>query len=715
MPNKKRSSPPVKKANRLKENLSRTLLQYVQGKRYEPMSPEELHEELSIAPVHTELFHELVQELIAHKQLSLVRGRVSMAAAAAQLATGTISVHPKGFAFVKTGDGPDVFIPKHLVRDAVDGDLVEVDVASEVSAKGPEGAVVSIIKRSRTHLAGTVVEVLEKNYKVYAPLLGKEKSVLVRSKTPLEVGDRIICKVVKWQTDRESVEGELTRRFGHISDPLIDIDAAIEEFELPTSFTQETLEEAKAYGKKVTNKDVAERLDLTEDETVTIDPDTAKDYDDAISLTLDEKGHFHLGVHIADVAHYVKAGSHLDRDAYLRSNSTYFPGRCVPMLPEELSNELCSLKANVKRLTMSVLAEFDPKGNLISHKITRSIIKSQKRFTYKEALEVIEGRKKSVHAPLLQRMVTLCHLLKKKRFDRGSIEFSMPDNVLIINEKGMPEGMERVEYDITHQMIEEFMLKANELVALHLSKHTQQLIYRIHEAPTPESFEEFYTFARSMGFQVPPNPNSQDIQELFHKAKDSPLLPQLSIRFIRSMRLAQYSADNIGHYGLALEHYCHFTSPIRRYTDLIIQRLLTNELPEGFDLPAAALACSTKERLSFKAESSVVTLKKLRLANLHFQDDPTRIYRAIITRIKPFALFFEVPDFDIEGTLHISEIGNDYYEFNPRTLTMRGSRTGKTYTSGQQIDVRIDKIDFILQENKWSLIGPPREPRPKRS
>ncbi|HEY4255467.1 MAG TPA: VacB/RNase II family 3'-5' exoribonuclease, partial [Chlamydiales bacterium] len=557
--------------------------------------------------------------------------------------------------------------------------------------------------------------VLERHYRAYAPLLGKEKSLLVRSKTPLEVGDRIICKVTKWQVDKESIEGELTRRFGHISDAMIDIDAAIEEFELPTNFTQEALDEAKAYGKKVSSKDVAGRLDLTEDETVTIDPDTARDYDDAISLTLDEKGHFHLGVHIADVAHYVKAGSHLDKDAYLRSNSTYFPGRCVPMLPEELSNELCSLKANVKRLTMSVLAEFDPKGNLVQHKITRSVIKSQKRFTYKEALEVIEGRKKSTHAPLLQRMVSLCHLLKQKRFERGSIEFAMPDNVLMIDDKGMPKGMERVEYDITHQMIEEFMLKANELVALHLSKHVKQLIYRIHEAPSPESFDEFYAFARSLGFHVPANPTSQDIQTLFQEAKSSPLMPQLSIRFIRSMRLAQYSSDNIGHYGLALEHYCHFTSPIRRYTDLIIQRLLTDELPEGFDLSVTALACSTKERLSFKAESSVVTLKKLRFANLHFQEDPTRIYKAIVTRIKPFALFFEVPELDLEGSLHISEIGNDYYEFNPRTLTMRGSRTGKTYKSGDPIEVRIDKIDFILQENKWSLTGPPRTPRPKKS
>ncbi len=716
MPNKKRppkKTSPSPKANKLHANLSRTLLQYVQGKRYEPTTAKELAQELAIPPVHLDLFHDIVRNLIEERQLTLTRGRISFAQAQAQLITGTISVHPKGFGFVKVEEGPDVFIPKPFIRDAVDGDLVEIEVSPEVSAKGPEGKIIAIIKRSRTHLAGTVVQVSGRHATAFAPLLGKDKPLVVKSKTKLEIGDRVICKITKWQTKEELVEGELTRRLGNISDASIDIDAAIEEFELPDGFTKEAVDEAKVYGGKVTAKDVAERLDWTGVETVTIDPDTAKDYDDAISLTQDEKGHFHLGVHIADVAHYVKPNSHLDREAYLRCNSTYFPGRCVPMLPEELSNELCSLKPNVKRLTMSVIAEFDPKGNLVNHKIVRSVIESAKRFTYREALEVIDGKKKSPHAPLLKRMVALCHLLKQKRFERGSIEFCMTDNVVMVDAKGEPQRLERVEYDITHQMIEEFMLKANELVAIHLSKKVQYLIYRVHEPPAPESFEEFFAFARSLGFELPKNPTTQDVQALFHKAKDSPLLPQLTVRFIRSMRLAQYSTDNLGHYGLALEHYCHFTSPIRRYTDLIIERLLVGEIPQGFDVQAAAAACSEKERLSFKAESSVVTLKKLRLAHKAFQDDATRVYPAIITRVKPFALFFEVPEFDIEGSLHISELGNDYFEYNPRTMAMCGRRTGKSYTAGQAIEVRLDKLDFILQENKWTLMGV--SPRGKRS
>jgi ribonuclease R len=256
-------------------------------------------------------------------------------------------------------------------------------------------------------------------------------------------------------------------------------------------------------------------------------------------------------------------------------------------------------------------------------------------------------------------------------------------------------------------MIEEFMLKANEIVATHLAKEGKTLIYRVHEQPSPESYQDFYTFARSLGFQLPAVPTRLDIQKLFQDAKDSPLLSQLSVSFIRSMKLAAYSADNLGHFGLALEHYCHFTSPIRRYTDLIIQRLLFNELPETINIEAIATACSEKERISFRAESSVVLLKKLRLAGTYFAEDPSRIYPAIITRIKPFALFFEVPLFDLEGNIHISKLGNDYFEYNSTRMAFRGSRTGKSYIGGQQIYVRLDNINYILLQSEWTLVPPP--------
>jgi ribonuclease R len=613
-------------------------------------------------------------------------------------AVGIINVHPKGFGFVRREEGPDVFIPKPHIQDAVDGDTVEIEVNPVVSAKGPEGEVVAILKRSRTHLACTLIEKTARHWVGYSPLLGVDKPIKVKAKQTLKEGDRIICKVTNWKS--AVIEGEMSRYIGHISDPSVDIQAAVEEYELPDGFTREAIEEAKAYGKKAIPQG---RRDLTDWEVVTIDPDTAKDYDDAISLTRDERGHYFLGVHIADVSHYVKPGMHLDREAFIRCNSTYFPGQCIPMLPEELSNELCSLKPKVVRLTQSVFAEFNPEGDLVDYKIERSFIKSAKRFTYKEALAVLEKKKKSPHEPLLQRMVDLCYLLKKKRYERGSIDFSMPDNVILVDEKGVPQKIERVEYDITHQMIEEFMLKANELVAKHLADKGKSLIYRVHEQPTPESFQDFFNFARSLGFSLPPKPTHQDIQKMFQGAKDSPLIAQLSVSFIRSMRLAAYSSENAGHYGLALEYYCHFTSPIRRYTDLIIQRLLFNELPEETDIDAIAAACSEKERISFRAESSVVLLKKLRLAATYFEEDPDRVYTAIITRIKPFALFFEIPMFDLEGSVHVSKLGNDYFEFDPTRMSFRGTRTGRSFISGQPIFVKLERINFIFAQSEWSI------------
>ncbi|HSX37279.1 MAG TPA: VacB/RNase II family 3'-5' exoribonuclease [Chlamydiales bacterium] len=747
------------------QNLSTTILQFVQGKRYKPLTYEKFLQLLNIPPIHKESLKKILNHFVQDGVLVLQKNKYAIPRKT-PLATGTISVHPKGFGFVKNSEGgPDIFIPKQRLNDAVDGDEVEVEIDPRLSLKGPEGTVIAILKRGRSSLAATVIHKSGRHFTAFSPLLGENKPIILKAPKGiiLETGDRVICKVTSWGGDSsEAIAATVVRRIGNISDPSIDIEAAIAEFELPDGFSVEAISEAKQYGARVLAKDALHRLNLTELECVTIDPDTARDFDDAISLTKDAEGNFHLGVHIADVAHYVRPGTHLDREAYERCNSTYFPGQCIPMLPEELSNELCSLKPNVKRLVQSVLVVFNAKGSLLRYEIKRTVIKSRKRFTYKQAMDVLEKKEKSSHLPLLERMVELCHLLKQKRFERGSIDFSMTENAIIVDEAGVPLRIDQIEYDITHQMIEEFMLKANEMVATHLQKQGHSLIYRIHEEPTAESFKDFYAFARTLGFQLSSKPTHRDIQKLFQDAKDSPLLAQLSVSFIRSMRLAAYSPDNIGHYGLALEHYCHFTSPIRRYTDLIIQRLLCNELPDGLplvsdcvnsfkylnpDLPDEQSAerdsnlhqvverehkarrdkdgsntatnlrnqtlediaqkCSEKERISFRAESSVKLLKKLRLANTYFTDDPYRIYPATITRIKPFSLHFEVSLFYLEGSLHVSEIGNDYFEFNPHAMAFQGVHTGKTYQIGQTIFVRLDSINYILQQTKWSITHPP--------
>lgn len=657
---------------------------------------------LSLSKDHQQHFQAVLDALVVKGELQIKKKTYSLPSSNRVTCEGVLRLHPRGFGFVKVEhQEEEVFIPKHLTEGAIDGDIVEIEQLG-TSSKGPEGKVVKIVSRGRTHLGGIVVSTSSKGMlKVYCPLLGPTKPVSVKSSKKFRVGDRVILKILTWGDEEDSPTGEVSHLFGHISDPSIDNLAAIEDYNLRNSFPPKAVKEAKDYGTSVSEKDLKNREDFTHIQTVTIDPETAKDFDDALSLSKDDKGHFHLKVHIADVAHYVPAGSSLDEEAKQRCNSTYFPGFCLPMLPHELSDHLCSLRPKVVRLTVSVLMEFDTQGSLVGYKIKRSAIKSNKRFSYEEAKAVLEGTIKSPFKPLLELMVELCLLLKKKRSARGSIDFAMPEIVLVVDEKGVPQGTKKVEYDITHQMVEEFMLKANEVVASHLSKEGRPVLFRTHEEPSEENIEDFYTLARFMGFSLPKDPQAEDLQKLFDLAKKTPFAQQLSVAFIRSMKLANYSPENIGHYGLALENYCHFTSPIRRYSDLVIQRLLFHEEEKDLDVQQVAQACSEKERISFRAEMSVRALKKLRLLKTWMEEDPKRSYNAYVTRVKPFGLTFEIPELGLEGFIHVSELENDYFIYNEKTQTLLGRRTHQKYEVGSFIHVVPTSIDLILLESKW--------------
>ncbi len=624
---------------------------------------------------------------------------------------GTLRVHPRGFGFLiplhQTQCSQDIFIPKHCIADAVDGDLVEVEISQgPPSEKGPEGKVAGILERGRTHLAGTIYEQINaKEALAYVPILGSTRTVRIFSeeKGQLSIGDRIILHVVKWGDTKQETEGTLSHVMGSIYDPSCDVRCAIEEFDLPNTFTQEAIQEALAFGSKVSKRSCDNREDLTTITCLTIDPETAKDFDDALSLEKTPSGGYRLGVHIADVAHYVKEGSALDVAAYTRCNSTYFPGHCLPMLPKELSENLCSLRPQVIRLTTSAFMDFDKKGNLQKSRIVRSFIKSAKRFTYEEAYKIIDGKKKSVHAPLLKDLSLLCQLLKKKRAERGSVDLSCPEIALIVDDKGVPQKIEVIPYDIAHQLVEECMLKANEVVAQELARQGKPLIYRIHEAPSEDNKEDFFTFARSLGFTLADPPKVKDIQNLFEAAKDTHLAQQLTTAFIRSMRLASYSAHNVGHYGLALEHYTHFTSPIRRYIDLVIQRLLFETTTTPINPQTIATKCSEKERISFRAEASVKLLKKLRFLSSYAENHPHQTYTATVTRIKPYGLSFELDHFFVEGFLHVSELEEDFFVFSTSTQSLRGRSSGKRYYAGDKIEIKLLSIDCIFLETKWAL------------
>lgn len=708
---KKNSARPTPITPKIEQNLSKVILQFMNGKRYNPMTQQELIQRLNIPEsLHPECKKTLTQ-LIEDEHILVIKKKLCLPGPQEETMTGILRMHPKGFGFVvpdHPGQHPqDIFIPKHLTDNAVDSDHVEVQINTEAqSDKGPEGKIIAVLSRARKHLAGTVLQIHpNQEITAYVPILGVAKPVRVKNTSDLsvKVGDRIIMKVVHWGSDKEQTVCEISHIIGHILDPSCDVLAAVEEFDVRFAFPKSAIDQAKAFGKKVPLKDLKKRVDLTKLECFTIDPDTAKDFDDALTLTKDKKGIYHLGVHIADVAHYVKPGTPLDKEAITRCNSTYFPGTCVPMLPEALSNELCSLKPDVVRLTVSVMMDFDKNGNMIKHEVVRSYIHSAKRFTYFETLDILNGKKKSPHAKTLKLMVDLCHLLKKKRYERGSIDFALPEMVILVDDQGAPSGLKKIEYDITHQLVEEFMLKANETVAKELYSRGKPVMYRVHDEPAEENFEDFFQFARSLGFHLPSKPTNADLQKMFQQAKNSPHTQQLSVAFIRSMKLAQYSSNNVGHYGLALEHYCHFTSPIRRYSDLVIQRLLFDEEPKDMDLDQIALKCSEQERVSFRAESSVKTLKKMRLLRHYLNENPYQEYPALVTRIKHFGIYFELEELGLEGFLHISELENDYFIYDQVRNLLVGKSTGKTHFIGEKIHVLITQVDLILQETKWML------------
>ena len=620
--------------------------------------------------------------------------------------TGVLSVHFRGFGFVTPDDtaefSQDIFIPRSRMKDAVDGDHIEVMInPSEFSDKGPEGTIISVIKRGRSHLVGIVIQVARTGKAdIYVPLLGDNKAVEVSVSADRKfiVGDRLSMKVTNWS---DPILCEMTRYIGHISDASCDIDAALEEYSLRTDFPEKVLREAKIFGTKVTN--IINREDFRDLETITIDPNTAKDFDDALTLDVDKKGNFHLGVHIADVSYYVRPTTSLDEEARLRCNSTYFPGRCVPMLPEELSNGLCSLKPNVNRLTVSVMMIFSPEGDLLKYDVVKGVIKSDKRFTYNEAKQALDGKIRSKHGPLLHRMVELCGILKRQRYNRGSIEFALPNVSILVDENGEPTGVECEEYDITHQLVEEFMLKANEVIATYLSDHGRDLTYRIHNPPT--DFNDFVLAARAFGFSIKRNPSIEEIQELFDMARGSPHEHHLAVKFIKSMQLAYYSTENVGHYGLALENYCHFTSPIRRYIDLVVHRLIFNDKYDIRELDHVAELCSEHERNSARAENSVKQLKKIRYLDKLHNEDKSCIYEAVVTSVRGFGIYFEVKTLLIEGFIHISELPKDYFIFHEDYMVLEGKKTGLTYRHGTNIKVSLESIDFLAMKSSWRIIS----------
>lgn len=612
---------------------------------------------------------------------------------------GTIFVHPRGFGFVSSEGSDDIFIPKESTAHAMDGDTVEAEVTSR-SAKGLEGIVLSIIKRGREEIVGTVCTIHDNTVLVVCPMLGPGKTLEIKKPPKISVGDRIVMQLSDGASKEQGPPCSFKYSLGSIYDASRDISCALIEYSLKSTFTDEQLQAAAAFGETIPSGPHAGREDLRHLDCLTIDPASARDFDDALSI--ETKGDFvELGVHIADVAHYIKPNSPLDLEAKIRCNSTYFPGECVPMLPEALSNGLCSLRPEVDRMTMSVFMVFDAHGELQNHRIVRGIIHSKRRFTYEEAKEILDGQVKDRFEKEIHAMHALASKLRQARRARGSVEFAAKEALIHIDDAGMPTGMTYVEHDISHQLVEEFMIKANAVVAGHLTTKQKRTIYRIHEEPEEGSREDFVRMANLLGYKIPANPSPDQIQEVLNSERNTPAGMQLAISYIRSMKLAIYTPDNIGHFGLSLEHYCHFTSPIRRYPDLIVQRILFDEDDKNANLAQICETCSKQERISARAEGSVTHLKKLRLAKKLHQQYPKKIYRGLVKEVKPMGIVFSIEELAMEGFLPIGALCPEFLTYNPRAAALES----KSYSFAlfSPIEVQIETVDLINSKCRWQI------------
>ena len=670
--------------------------------------------------------------LVAEGHILKSRGNrygVAGKAAKMDLEQGLFQAHPSGFGFVMPGikGKTDVYVPAAGRLDAMDGDTVTVRVsppAGRRKATGKrEGVIIQVLERAHTKIVGTYEPSATKGGVIgfVAPTNQRITQNLVVSTGNAggaKPGDLVSAEIVTYPLGGRPAEGRIIRIIGRPGDPGIESDLIIEEHELPVAFTPAATAEAQAIPQEVSTAMRKGRRDLRDLPTVTIDGEKARDFDDAISIEK-YRGGWRLWVHIADVAQYVREGSLLDQEAYARATSVYLPDRAIPMLPEQLSNGICSLNPQVDRLTLTAEMDFDANGAMVRHDLYESIINSNERMTYTAVRQILVDRDHGMrkrYEPLLHQfelMAELMEVLRAKRSKRGSIDFDLPEPEIVLNLQGQMTDIVRAERNMAHQLVEEFMLAANETVAGHLEKLEVPLIYRVHEEPAEEKLADLVDFLATIGIALPPAEKikPRNIQKAIASVRDSPEEALVNTVVLRTMKQARYSEENIGHFGLAAETYTHFTSPIRRYPDLIVHRIVKGvikgryvseesreELAEG--LPASAVHCSQRERLAMEAERDVVAMLKVRF----MEDKLGETYDGIITGVIQFGFFVQLRDLFVEGLVHVPTLTGDYYHYIENRHCLRGERRKRVYRIGDSVRVRVDRVDRERKKIDFSLM-----------
>lgn len=705
-----------------KETLKEKIIFFIESERKKSFSMEEIAQGLGLQK--SEDFKLLVQTIAQmEREQSVVftkKGKVKLPLKPV-LIEGTFRANERGFGFVTIDpEEDDIYIPKEATGYAMDGDTVAIDIiktADTAMDRGAEGKVVEIRKRATTQLAGEFVAYTDDEINetdLYGVVIPKDKKlnqfkVYAAAEGIRPVDGSIVMVELTHYPEKNyatSLEGIVKQVIGHKNDPGMDILSIVVSNGIPTKFPDDVLAEADQVPDTINEKDLVGRRDLREQLIVTIDGEDAKDLDDAVTVKKLANGNYFLGVHIADVSNYVTEGSQLDREAYERGTSVYLTDRVIPMIPQRLSNGICSLNPHVPRLTMSCEMEIDPNGQVVSHDIFPSVIQTTERMTYTAVNQILEEQDEQVMerykqlVPMFQEMQELHQILEEMRIRRGAISFEDREAKILVEPDGQPTDILLRSRGVGERLIESFMLAANETVAEHFNKRNFPFIYRIHEQPKEEKMQRFFDFASALGIVVRGTKGAitpKDLQKVIENVEDKPESAVINTMLLRSMQQARYSEDNFGHYGLAAEYYTHFTSPIRRYPDLIVHRLIrsygqdpseANQTYWENELPEIAEHSSKMERRAVEAEREVDAMKKAE----YMMDKVGEEFEGIISSVVKFGLFIELPN-TIEGLIHINELKQDYFHFIENHLALVGERTGLTFKIGQKVRVKVIKAD----------------------
>jgi len=630
--------------------------------------------------------------------------------------TGELQISPGGFGFVVPNNKKlgDIFIASRNLSTAFSGDTVEVALFAKRKGKNIEGQIVNVISRKRTNIVGT----LRKSQVTYfvkpdEPEIHRDIYVDKENLKGAKEGDKVIVGNLFWDTSLLNPEGEIIEVIGKAGTKDAEISSIAYGFHLPFKFSSKALEEAERISENFSADDLKDRGDFRKHNVFTIDPADAKDFDDALSIEILENENYSIGIHIADVSHYVSIGSALDREALERGNSVYLVGGVIPMLPEKLSNNICSLVPNKDRMTYSVIVEMTKRGKVENYQIKKTIINSKRRFTYDEVQEIIEDSKGDFEKEVLL-LNEIAQNLRKKRFREGGIEFSTPEIRFNLDEHNKPIAIYRKDAKESNMLVEEFMLLANKICAAHISafknESSKPFVYRVHDYPDAEKIIEFSRFVKSLGFSFNPglSKNTKQFHSLMLQIKgreEEALINELAIR---SMAKAVYSTKNIGHYGLGFKQYTHFTSPIRRYSDLIVHRMLFHYL-EGnnksiyspLKLEEISNHISATERSAIEAERLSIKIKQIEYLENHIGES----FHAVISGVTHFGLFVKILDILAEGLIRVRDLEGDFYVYDEKKYSLIGRKTKKQYRLGDKVWVKLvrvdqekSELDFIITE-----------------